>query len=346
MSTKDARSTTLRDLHIDPDVVAHDHRPVLHPRERFVRCERCGLIVSYPSTSEMSVRQALNDIASVRCDRYEIPDVFVGDHHLTITSTHPTYGRRVVCESCGRTARLGEDPEDVLESLTEIPCISRLSHTELTSLVFSPNEFSPPFDDLGISNWYGRTGNSHDDVVRQFRHERFQYTIHLQSNPDDSYTAVLRSAPDRSTDPIDELQFPNADSDDAATLQGVIRLLTFLSATDSLTAGSFSELHTAYENAYQSHRSKWISDAYLDAQETFKDQFDDTPEAFTNAFTDGTVEAKEVLRRMIGSGGFSDQTEPTFAREILGRTHRFPRFISFVASNHGWSPPISTGTDY
>lgn len=344
MATQDARSTTLRDLDVDPNVAAREHTPSLHPRERFVRCTTCGVTVPYAVTAEGPIRRALDELASVRCGRYELPDVPVGDHVPTVTPEHPTNGRSVVCESCGRTARLGGDRERVLEALADVPCIARLSHVELGSLVFSPNEFSPPFVDLGISNWYGRLGGSHDDdddIVRQFRHDRFQYTIYLRSGTGESHTAVLLPAPNTTCESIDTLGFPSTDPDDPATRRAIVRFVTFLSATDPLTAGEFSELHTAYDDAYESHRNAWLADAYGSARGTFEERFGDTPEAFTDAFSGSSADTEEVLRRMVGSGGFADRSEPAFAREVLGRDHEFPSFIDFVADNHGWSPPVS-----
>jgi hypothetical protein len=340
MATQEARSTTLRDLNVDPNVAAREHTPSLHPRERFVRCTTCGVTVPYSVTAEGPIRRALDELSSVSCGRYELPDVPVGDHVPTVTPEHPAKGRSVVCESCGRTARLDGDRERVLEELGEIPCIARLSHTELHSLVFSPNAFSPPLVDLGISNWYGRLGGSHEDVVRQFRHDRFQYTIYVKSEPGNGHTAALVPSPNVKSDPIDELRLPSTDPNDPPSREAVVRLVTFLSATDPLTAGEFSELHTAYENAYESHRDAWLADAYGTARETFVDRFGDTPEAFTDAFSDSSADTQEVLRRMVGSGGFTDHPEVEFARETLGHDHEFPSFIDFVADNHNWSPPV------
>ncbi len=341
MATQDARSTTLRDLDVDPTVAASEHTPSLHPRERFVRCTTCGVTVPYSVTAEGPIRRALEELSSVRCGRYELPDVPAGEHVPTVTPEHPTRGRSVVCESCGRTARLDGNREAVLEALADIPCIDRLSHTELHSIVFSPTAFSPPLADLGISRWYGRLGGSHDDdIVRQFRHDRFQYTFYIRSGRGETRTAVLARSPNTKGEPIDEVQFPGTDPSDPVTRRAVVRLLTFLSATDPLTAGEFSQLHDAYEDAYRSHRKAWIADAYDSARETFGERFGDTPRAFTDAFDDCTADAEEVLRRMVGSGGFTDRGEPEFAREVLGHDHEFPSFIDFVADNHSWSPPV------
>ena len=340
MATQDAQSTTLRDLNVDPSVAAREHTPSLHPRERFVRCTTCGVTVPYAVTAEGPIRRALDELSSVRCGRYELPDVPVGDHLPTVTPEHPTKGRSVVCESCGRTARLRGDRKRVLEELAEIPCIDRLSHTELGSLVLSPTAFTPPLADLGISNWYGRLGGSHDeDLIRQFRHDRFQYTVYVRAG-DGGYTAAVSPSPNTASDPIDRLRLPSVDPDDPVTRRSIVRLVTFLSATDPLTAAEFSKLHNAYEDAYQSHRENWLAKAYDSARESFEERFNGTPEAFTDAFSDSSADTEEVLRRMVGSGGFDDCQEPAFAREVLGHDHEFPGFIDFVADNHSWSPPV------
>ena len=297
--------------------------------------------VPYSVTAERPIRRALEELSSVSCGRYELPDVPVGEHIPTVTPEHPAHGRSVVCESCGRAARLGADREAVLEALADIPCIDGLSHTELGSLVFSPTSFSPPLGDLGISRWSGRPVGNHDNkTVRQFRHDRFQYTLYIRSEGGGSRTAALVPSPNTREKPIDELRFPGTDPSDPATRRAVVRLVTFLSATDPLTAGAFSELHDAYEDAYRSHRKAWFEKAYSTARETFEERFGDTPAAFTDAFAGSTAGTEEVLRRMVGSGGFADSGEVEFAREILGHDHEFPSFIDFVANNHGWSPPV------
>jgi hypothetical protein len=341
MATQDARSTTLRDFDVDPNVAARGHAPSLYPGERFVRCRSCGVTVPYSVTAEGPIRRALDELASVPCGRYELPDVPVGDHVPTVTPEHPTKGRSVVCESCGRSARLNGDRERVLEELAEIPCQSRLTRTELVDLVFSPTAFTPPLSDLGISKWYGRLGRSHgDDIIRRFRHDRFQHTVYVRERPDGSCAASLSSSPNPAVEPIDELSFPSADSDDPATRETAITFITFLSATDPLTAGEFSELRSAYEEAHETNREQWLSSAYESARETFEGRFDATPEAFTDAFDDSSADTNEVLRRMVVSGGFSDHPEPKFAAETLGHDHEFPGFIDYIAERHGWSPPV------
>jgi hypothetical protein len=341
MATQHGRSTTLRDFDVDPNAAARSHDPALYPRERFVRCRSCGVTVPYSVTAEGPIRRALDELASITCGRYELPDVPVGDHIPTVTPEHPTKGRSVVCESCGRSARLDGDRERVLEELGEIPCRTQLTRTELVQLVFSPSSFTPPLPDLGITGWYGRLSGSHDENVRrQFRHDRFQHTVYIRERADGSYAAALSMSPNRSVEPIDELRFPNSDPDNPATREAAIKFVTFLSATDPLTAGEFSELRSAYEDAHRTHREGWIADAYASARESFEEQFGATPEAFTDAFDDATADTEEVLRRMVGSGGFSDHPEPAFAAEMLGHDHEFPGFIDFIADRHSWSPPV------
>lgn len=341
MAMQDARSTTLRDFGVDPSVAARGHDPSLFPRERFVRCRSCGATAPYAVTAERPIRRALDELASIPCDRYELPDIPVGDHIPVITPEHPTRGRSVVCESCGRSARLGSDPECTLEELGDVPCLHQLSRTELVDLVFAPTGFTPLLSDLGIERWHGRLGGRHDDgIVRQFRHDRFQYTVYVRARSDGSYAATLSTAPNAAVEPIDERPFPSSDGGDPMTGDAAVMLVTFLSATDPLTAGEFAELHSAYENAYRSHRDGWLADAYERANELFEEQFNASPESFTDAFSDCSADTAEVLRRMIGSGGFADLPEPEFAVEILDREHAFPGFIEFVADRHCWSPPV------
>lgn len=341
MASQDARSTTLRDFDVDPAVAAREHTPSLYPRERFVRCQTCGVTVPYSVTAEGPIRRALDELAAIPCGRYELPDVPVGDHIPTVTPEHPTRGRRIVCESCGRNARLNGDRRKVMDDLAAIPCSTHLTRVELVDLVFSPTAFTPPLVDFGIENWHGRVATSHrDDVLRQFRHDRCQYTIYVREKEDGTNAASLSPAPNTTADPIDELRFPEGDEDVPPTREAAVTLVTFLSATDPLTAGEFAELHSAYEDAYLSHRDRWIADAYADARETFESRFGGTPEAFTDAFTDSEADTDEVLRRMVGSGGFSDRPEEEFAAEVVGHDHAFPGFFDFVAEHHKWSPPV------
>jgi hypothetical protein len=297
--------------------------------------------VPYSVTAEGPIRRALEELASVPCGQYELPDVPVGDHVPTVTPEHPTKGRSVVCESCGRSAQLNGDRERVLETLAEIPCQSRLTRVELVDLVFSPTAFTPPLSELGISSWHGRLGQSHgENIVRRFRHDRFQHTVYIRERPDGSRAATLSSSPNPAVEPIDELFFPSADSEDPATRETAITFITFLSATDPLAAGEFSELRSLHEAARETNREQWLSSAYESARETFEDRFASTPEAFTDAFDGSSADTNEVLRRMVGSDGFSDHPEPAFAAEILGHGNEFPGFIDYIAERHGWSPPV------
>lgn len=341
MATHDARSTTLRDFGVDPRVAAREHAPTLHPRDRFVRCTTCGVTVPYSVTAEGPIRRALEELSSITCGRYELPDVPVGEHVPTVTPEHPTRGRRVVCESCGREAALGDDREGVLRDLADVPCIDKLSYTELVNLVFSPTQVTPYLPDLGIANWYGREGRHHaDDVRRVFRHDRFQYAACVRENPDGTYTAAVTGSPSAAAEPFAELQFPSAESSDPATRETAVTFVTFLAATDSMTAGDVSRLKSAYEDAYESHRTAWLTEAYDRAHEKFHEKYDGSPEAFTDAFDESVEDTEEVLRRMVGSGGFDDVDEPAFARETLGHDHEFPGFVDFVADEYAWTPPV------
>lgn len=341
MATHDARSTTLGDFDVDPSVAAREHAPTLYPRDRFVRCTTCGVSVPYSVTAEGPIRRALEELSAITCGRYELPDHPVGDHVPTVTPEHPDHGRRVVCESCGREAPLGDDREGVLRDLAAIPCIDRLSYTELVSLVFSPNAFTPYLPDLGIANWYGRPGRHHaDDVRRVFRHERFQYAAFVHENPDGTYTAAVTGAPSAAAEPVAELRFPNADPADPATRKTAVTFVTFLAATDPMSAGEFGRLKAAYEDANESHREAWLTEAYERAREKFRDRYGGTPEDFADAFAGSVDDAEEALRRLVGSGGFENVDEAAFARETLGHDHRFPGFVDFVADRHDWSPPV------
>ncbi len=341
MATNDAGPTTLRDFDLEPNVVANDHTPTLYPRERFVRCTTCGVTAPFSVTAEGPIRRALGELATISCGEYDLPDVEVGNHVPTVTPEHPTYGRIVVCESCGRRAPLQGDQEAVLRDLSAIPCIDQLSYTELVDLVIAPTTFTPLFPDLGIANWYGRTGQMpDDDIIRVFRHDRFQCTAYIHANSDGSYTAAVTPAPDLRTESWDELDFPSTDPGDPATRETAVTFVTFLAATDSLRAGEIQELKATYDEAYQRHRSEWLDDAYATARERFITRFGDTPEAFETAFFDSSDKTPEILRRMITSGGFDDSDEDTFAREMLGHPLEFPGFIPYVADQYPWEPPV------
>lgn len=341
MATHDDRSATLGDFDVDPSVAARDHAPTLHPRDRFVRCTTCGVTVPYSVTAEGPIRRALEELSAVTCGRCELPDVPVGEHVPTVTPEHPTHGRSVVCESCGREGALGDDRERVLRELAAIPCIDRLSYTELVNLVFSPTSFTPYLPDLGIANWYGREGRHHADGVRRvFRHDRFQYAAFVRENPDRTFTAAVTGAPDASAEGFAELQFPSDDPSDPATRKTAATFVTFLAATDAMSAGEFGRLKSAYEEAHESHRTAWLDEAYDRARGKFRERFDGSPDAFADAFAESVDDPEEALRRTIGSGSFDDMAEPAFARETLGHDHGFPGFVDFVADRCGWSPPL------
>lgn len=341
MATHDAASTTLGDFDVDPGVVAREHTPTLHPRDRFVRCRTCGVSVPYDVTAEGPIRRAIEELAAVECGRAELPDAPVGEHVPTITPEHPDRGRRVVCESCGRTAPVGDDRERVLGELADVPCIDGLSYTELVNLVFSPTSVTPYLPDLGIDNWYGRSGHHHaGDVRRVFRHERSQYAAYVTANADGTYTARVTGAPSPAAEPVAELRFPGADPSDPATRKTAVTFVTFLAATDPMSAGEFGRLRAAYGDAHESHREAWLRGAYDRAREKFRERYDGSPEAFAEAFADSVDDAEEALRRLVGSGGFEDVPEGEFARETLGHDHEFPGFADFVADRFDWSPPV------
>jgi hypothetical protein len=341
MATHDAASATLEDFDVEPGVAAREHTPTLHPGDRFVRCRSCGVSVPYDVTAEGPIRRALEELAAVECGRAERPDRPVGEHVPTITPAHPDRGRNVVCESCGRAAPLVGDRERVLRQLADVPCVDGLSYTELVNLVFSPTGVTPSLPELGVHEWYGRPGTHHGgDVRRVFRHGRSQYAAYVVGNADGTYTARVTGAPSPAAEPVAELHFPGDDPSDPATRKTAVTFVTFLAATDGLSAGEFGQLRRAYEEAHESHREAWLQGAYDRAREKFRERYDGSPEAFAEAFADSVDDAEEALRRLVGSGGFGDAPEAAFARETLGRDHGFPGFADFVADRYDWSPPV------
>lgn len=341
MATDDVRSTTLADFDVDPGV-APEHAPALFARERFVRCTDCGVTVPYSVTARGPIRRALAELATVACGDFELPDVPVGEHVPTVTPERPGHGRSVVCESCGRTAPLGDDGEAVLRALARIPCVEGLCDAELVDMVVSPGAFTPTLREFGMSAWRGLAGRAHGDGVRRvFRHARFQYTTYVRENDDGTFTAAVTEAPDPTADPVATIHFPSDSPADPATRETAVTIVRFLSATDPLSAGEFERLRRAYDDAFDAARTAWVEEAYDRARERFLGQFGDTPEAFAETFANGAEDAEEVMRRTIGSGGFDDVEEAAFAREMLGRDLKFPRFIPFIADHHSWSPPVA-----
>lgn len=341
MATHDGGSPTLGDFDLDATVFASDHTPSLRPSERFVRCTSCGLSVPYSITAEVPIRRALRELDGLPCDRYELPDVSVGDHVPTIDAGGSSGRREVRCESCGRSASFETDGERVLRELGRIPCIAELSHVELVDMLVSPTSFTPPLSELGITNWTGRPGDHHGSgTARFFRHDRFQYTVYLCRNDDDTYTARLTAGPDATSDPLAELHVSTGEPSDPVTRNASVTLVTFLGATDPLSSREFRGLHRVYEDAYASHRELWLEDAYRKARVRFEERHGESPDAFVDAFAESVEDAEEALRRMVGSGGFEDPGPDAFAAETLGHGLEFPGFFSFVADCHEWTPPV------
>lgn len=338
MATDDARWTTLRDFGIESSVVANDHVPRLHPRERFVRCQNCGATAGFSATAAGPIRRALESLAGRPCEAPTIPDDAGGEHRATVTTEHPSVGRYLRCESCGRGAPLDGNEKALLDELSEIPCIDRLSYAELLDMLFSPSAFTPPLSDLGITNWRGRDGEFQDDISRVFRHERFQFTIHLRDV--DGHVATVAASPSPEGDSFGTLRFPSVNPSDPVARSAATTLVQFLSATDGMTAGDLLSLKNVYEEVRDDHRQAWLDDAYDRARDRFEDRFDDSPAAFSEAFDGATDDRQEILRRLVGTSGFDDPDEATFAREMLGHDHEFPGFIDFVAESHDWSPPV------
>jgi hypothetical protein len=344
MATSDATAKTLGDFGVDPDVTGGDHVPTLHPGDRFVRCTACGVSVSYAVAAEGRIRRALEELSAIECGRYERPDASVGDHVPTVTPGHADGSRRVVCESCGRAAPLGADRQRVLEDLAAIPCVDRLSYEELVGMVFSPTTVTPTLAAIGIDHWSGRPGRHHpQDVSRVFRHDRYQYAASVRENDDGTYTAAVTASPGAGAEVLGELRFPSDGAVDPATRRTAETFVTFLAATDDHTAGEFARLRTTYEDAAASNRAAWLDDAYERAAEKFRERHGESPAAFAEAFAGGVDDDREVLRRLVGPGGFEDVEESTFAREILGHDDDFPGFVDYVADRSEWSPAVTEG---
>jgi hypothetical protein len=341
MRSEDARWTTLWDFGIEPSVVASDHSPRLHPGDQFVSCRTCGATVGFSATAEGPIRRALESLSAISCERPELPEEEAGDHQPVVTAEAPGGSREVRCESCGRCTLLYDDGDvdAVLRELAEIPCIDSLSYVELLDLLVSPSSFSPPLSDLGIENWRVRDGEFQTDVVRVFRHDRYQFTVHLSAD-DHGYVTAVRDSPNSERDPVGTLRFPSFDPSDPVARDAAVTLVRFLSATDSMTAGDLSSIRSAYEEIREDDRTTWLEDAYDRARERFEERFGDTPTAFSDAFDGVTDDEREIIRRLVSSGGFDAPDEPAFAREMLGHDHEFPGFIDFVAENHNWSPPV------
>ncbi len=337
MASRDARSTTIEDFGVDP-AAAGDHSPELHPRERVVRCRDCGVAVEHAVVAETPIRRALEELAAVSCARREPPDVSAGDHLPTTTGKHPDAPRTVACQSCGRQATV-DDEERALRALSRIPCVDALSHVELVELLLSPTLFTPPLADLGITNWTATDGRRRGEgVERLFRHGRFRGTLSLR-RADDGYAAAMGAGGET----VAELRLPSADADHPVVRETAVTLVTFLSATDPLSAGEFERLRGAYERRREAAVESWLETAYERAETRFDERFDDTPAGFVDAFDGATDDVEEVLRRLVGSGGFGDPGEHAFAAELLGHDHGFPGFFRFVADRHSWSPPVPEG---
>lgn len=340
MATYDARTRTLRDFDVDPGV-ARQHAPSLFPGERFVRCTDCGVTVPHGVNTSGAIHRALEELATVACGRFEVPAEPVGEHVPTITPEREGVGRGVLCESCGRWAPLDGERERVLAELAAVPCVDGLSHAELVDVVFSPGTFTPTLADLGVDRWYGRDGRRHGEGVRRvFRHERFQYTLFVRRLDDGTYEVAITDAPSLGRDPIATLNLPDDDPARPETRTAAARVVTFMRATDGMTAVEFGDLKAAYDEARERQREAWLEDAYRKARESFRGSLEGSPEAFAEAFADGPDSTREVLRRVVGSGDFGDPGEGAFAREMLGRDHGFPGFVAFVADAHEWSPPV------
>jgi hypothetical protein len=342
MAAHGVQGTSLADFELDLGAVGGDHDPILRARDGFLRCETCGRTVSVAAIAEQTVRRALARLAETTCERHELPDIPAGEHEPRVTPEPSRGVRKVVCESCCRTAPIRNEGERALRALAPIPCVDGWSHRELLDAVFGPTIATPSLAALGIDAWRGLSARNHGEgVVRAFRHGGFQYTLYTSRGSGEGPTVTLRSGPSTSHEALDELTFPNADPSDPATRSLAIRLVTFLAATDHLQAGEFAELLTAHESARMARRAEWLDRAYDAAADRFTESVGGSPAAFAETFADDPDDTREVLRRVVGSGGFEDLPEDEFAVEQLGHRPEFSGLFEYVADRYGWTPPVA-----
>jgi hypothetical protein len=344
MAVHGARDTSLADFDLDPAAVGGGHDPVLHARDRFVRCESCGRTVTVRAVAAGAVRRAVARLAETTCERHELPDATAGDHRPRVTP-EPTRGvRRVVCDACGRAAPLRDDGERALAALAVIPCVDGWSHRELLDSLLGPTVATPSLSALGVDGWRGLAPGGHGEAVaRVFRHGGFRYTLYVTRESEGGWTATLRTGPGRDHEAVAALPVPSADPTDPVTRTLVVRLVTFLAATDSLSAGEFADLVAAHDSGRAARRAEWLDRAYEAATEQFAEAVGGTPAAFAETFADGPDDSREVLRRVVGADGFADVDEEAFAVELLGHRPDHPGLFEYVADRYGWTPPVADG---
>jgi hypothetical protein len=342
--------TTLADFELEVSSGAHE--PTLHARDRFVRCGRCGRTVPVTVVAEHTLRGALGELSEAPCEAHHIPPEEGGEHDLGLTPESVDGTRAVACDTCGRSAPLQDDGSEALAALAEIPCVSRWSYRELLDTVVGPTAATPPLDALGISAWRGMTASGHGEgTVRVLRHGEFQYTLYVSRTDDataeaatedgPAHEVTLRTGPSTGHEAVATLALPESDPTEPTTRARVERLVTFLAATDSLSAGEFASVVRRHAREDEAHREAWLDEAYEEARTAFSEQVGGTPEAFVRTFADGD-DVREVLRRVVGGDdGFDDVPEPEFAAEQAGERPHFPGLFEHVAQRYGWRPPVA-----
>jgi len=352
MAVHGGAETTLADFELENSCEGHE--PVLHARDRLVRCGRCGRTVPVTVVAEYTLRDALAELSEAPCRNDRIPAAAGGEHTLRLGPESDRGARRVLCETCGRSAPLRGDGSRALHSLAEIPCVEGWSYRELLDAVVDPTPATPPLSALGISSWRGvEPSGQGDETVRLLRHGGFQYTLYVSrtddvpedgadpdADPCPSYEVTLRSGPSTTHEAVETVPLPAADPADPTIQVRAERLVTFLVATDELGAGEFGSLVDHHASADDAHRESWLDDAYAAASESFAEQVGGSPEAFAETFADGG-DTREVLRRVVEGDDFDDVDEAAFADAQVGDRPHFPSLFEYVADQYGWRPPVA-----
>jgi hypothetical protein len=349
MAVHGGAETTLDDYELEGSCEGHE--PVLHARDRLVRCSRCGRTVPVTVVAEYTLREALVELSEAPCRNHRIPAAVGGDHTLRV-QPGSSGGEQVVCEICGRSAPLRGDGSGALHALAEIPCVEGWTYRELLDTVVGPTPATPPLSALGIGSWRGvEPSGQGTDTVRLLRHGGFQYTLYIartdgggdeepDGDDDPSYEVTLRTGPSTTHDVVETVSLPGTDPSDPTVQVRAERLVTFLAATDELGAGAFASLVDHHSSSDEAHRESWLDEAYAAARESFDEQVGGSPEAFTETFADGG-DTREVLRRVVDGGDFDDVEEAEFAREQVGERPHFPSLFEYVTDQYGWRPPIA-----
>ncbi len=350
MAVHGGAETTLEDFDLEDRCEGHE--PGLHARDRLVRCGSCGRAVPVSVVAECTLREALAELSETVCRNDRIPSSAGGEHTLRVQPRSARQERRMVCDSCGRSAPFQGDGARALRSLAAVPCVEGWSYRELLDAVVDPTPATPPLSALGIGSWRGvEPSGQGADTVRLLRHGGFQYTLYVtrtddasadrpEPDGDVSYEVTLRTGPSTAHEAVETMPLPDADPADPTIRVRTERLVTFLAATDDLGAGAFASLVAHHANSEDDHHKAWLDDAYAAAQETFTERMGGSPEAFTETFADGG-DTREVLRRVVDGETFDDVDEADFARAQVGDRPRFPDLFEYVTDQHGWRPTVA-----